>query len=155
MASTHFSGPVVSSGGFTGDVTGDVTGAVTGAITGDVTGNVTGYVTKVAGASTNNTTGVAISAALDFVTITSGGANNISILPAPVVGKVLRGMVTANGCEIRSSAPASIAVNGVTGATVEAALAANSSFEATCLSSTKWILLNFSTTGEVTSPVPD
>lgn len=151
MSSTHFSGPVVSTGGFTGAVTGNVTGDVIG----NVTGNVTGYVTKVAGASTNNTTGVAISASLDFVTITSGSANNISILPAPVVGKVLRGTVTANGCEIRSSAPSSIAINGVTGAAVEAALAANSSFEATCLNATNWILLNFSTTGEVTSPVPD
>lgn len=29
MAATHFSGPVVSTNGFTGDVTGAVTGAVT------------------------------------------------------------------------------------------------------------------------------
>jgi hypothetical protein len=48
MASTTFSGPVNSTGGFigpvTGAVTGNVTGNVTGDVTGDVTGNVTGYI---------------------------------------------------------------------------------------------------------------
>jgi len=147
MANSHFSGPIISTNGFTG--------ALTGNVTGDVTGNVSGFVTAVSAASTNNTTGVALPSTADFVTITSGGANNISILPSPITGKVVKGTVTANGCEIRTSSPTTIALNGVTGATVEAALAANSSFEATCLSATKWILLNFSTTGEVTSPVPD
>lgn len=36
MANTTFTGPVISTNGFTGDTTGDVTG--------DVTGNVTGYI---------------------------------------------------------------------------------------------------------------
>lgn len=37
--STTFSGPVISTAGFTGDLTGNVTGNVTGNITGNVTGN--------------------------------------------------------------------------------------------------------------------
>lgn len=147
----HTAQQITASGGFVGALTGNVTGNVTG----NITGNTTGYVTKVAGSVTTNTTGVAMPASTDFVTITSAGANNIAILPAPVVGKVVRGAIAGTGCEIRSSAPASIMINGVTGAAVEAALAANSSFEATCISATKWILLNFSSTGEVTSPVPD
>jgi outer membrane lipoprotein SlyB len=44
MASTTFSGPVNSAGGFVGPVTGNVTGDVTGTVTGNVTGNVTGYI---------------------------------------------------------------------------------------------------------------
>lgn len=40
MAATHFSGPVISAGGFQGPVT----GATTGNVTGDVTGNLTGAV---------------------------------------------------------------------------------------------------------------
>jgi hypothetical protein len=147
MASTHFSGPVVSSGGFTG--------AVTGAVTGDVTGDVNGYVTRQVEAVTVNSTGVAISADTDFASLTSANAAHIAILPAPVVGKVVRGAIAGTGCEIRSSVPTGIMVNGVTGAGVESALAANASFEATCVGATKWILLNFSSTGEVTSPVPD
>lgn len=147
MSSTHFSGPVVSTGGFTG--------AVTGAVTGNVTGDVNGYVTRQVEAVTVNSTGVAISADTDFASLTSANAAHIAILPTPVVGKVVRGAIGGTGCEIRSSAPKSIFVNGVTGDGVESALAANASFEATCVSSTKWILLNFSSTGEVTSPVPD
>jgi hypothetical protein len=34
MANTHFSGPVISAGGFTGDLTGDVTGDITGTLNG-------------------------------------------------------------------------------------------------------------------------
>jgi hypothetical protein len=147
MSSTHFSGPVVSTGGFTG--------AVTGAVTGNVTGDVNGYVTRQVEAVTVNSTGVAISADTDFASLTSANAAHIAILPTPVVGKVVRGAIAGTGCEIRSSVPTGIAVNAVTGDGVESALAANSSFEATCIGATKWILLNFSSTGEVTSPVPD
>ena len=147
MASTHFSGPVVSAGGFTGDVT----GAVTGAITGDVNG----YVTRQTETVAASTAGNSISADTDFATLTSANAAHIVKLPSPVVGKVVRGAIAGTGCEIASSAPTSILVNGVTGSGVESALAANASFEATCVGATKWILLNFSSTGEVTSPVPD
>jgi len=41
MASTTFSGPVTSTGGFVGAVTGAVTGNVTGDVTGDVAGSIT------------------------------------------------------------------------------------------------------------------
>lgn len=44
MATTTFSGPVVSTNGFSGSTTGTVTGDVTGNLTGNVTGNVTGYI---------------------------------------------------------------------------------------------------------------
>lgn len=147
MSSTHFSGPVVSAGGFTGDVTGDITGAVTG--------DVNGYVTRQVESVAASTAGTSISADTDFASLTSANAAHIVKLPAPVVGKVVRGAIAGTGCEIASSVPTGIAVNGVTGAGVESALAANASFEATCVGATKWILLNFSSTGEVTSPVPD
>ena len=143
MSSTHFSGPVVSSGGFTGDVTGDITG------------DITGYVTKKTEAVTVNSTGVAISADTDFAILTSAVATAFAILPSPVVGKVVRGAIGGTGCEIRSSVPTGVAVNGVTGSGVEAALAADSSFEATCVNATNWVLLNYTATGVVSNPVPD
>jgi hypothetical protein len=151
MANTHYSGPIVSAGGFTGDLTGDVTGDVTGAVTGDVNG----YVTRQSEDVTVNSTGVAISADTDFASLTSANANHIAILPSPVVGKVVRGAIAGTGCEIRSSVPTGIAINGTTGSGVEAALAADASFEAVCVGDTKWILHNFSSTGIVTSPIPD
>jgi hypothetical protein len=144
MSNRFHTAQTITAGGFVGDLTGDVTG--------DITGDITGYVNKVAGTIATNTTGVAMPADTDFVTITSANANNIAILPAPVVGKVVRGAIAGTGCEIRSSAPTSILLNGVTGANVECAIPANSSFEAICTGATKWILLNFSSTGEVSSP---
>lgn len=150
--STHFSGPIVSTNGFTGDVT----GAVTGNVTGDVTGDVNGYVTAQVEAVAATSTGVQISADTDFATITSAGANNIVILPDPVVGKVVRGAnVSATACEIRSSTPTAISINNVTGTGKEAVLAAGASFEATCKSATAWILHNYGATGTMTNPVPD
>jgi hypothetical protein len=40
MATTTFSGPVVSDNGFVGAITGNITGNVTGNVTGTLTGNV-------------------------------------------------------------------------------------------------------------------
>jgi hypothetical protein len=149
----HTTQSITSTGnpGFIGTVTGDITGDVTG----DVTGNISGYVTKAAGAVTTNSTGVAMGNAYDFVTLTSASADNIAILPTPAVGKVIRGAIGGTGCEIRSTAPTSVAINGVTGANKEAALAADSSFEAVSISATNWLLRNFTATGVETNPVAD
>jgi len=147
MAITHFSGPIVSSGGFTGDLTGDVTG--------DVTGDITGHVTPVVEDITATSTGVAISADTDFANITSAAAGNIVILPGPVQGKVVRGAIGGTGCEITASDANDISINGTTGTAVEAALAANASFEAVCVQDDAWILHNFSSTGAVSNPTPD
>lgn len=149
--STHFSGPIVSTGGFEGDITGNVTGNVTGNITGDIAG----FVTKQSETVAATSTGAEMSADVDFVTLTSAGANNIAILPTPVAGKVIRGAIAGTGCEIRSSSPTGIAINGTTGSAVEAALAANSSFEAVALSSAAWRLLNYTSTGVESNPIPD
>lgn len=46
MGTTTFSGPVVSTNGFTGAVTGNITGNVTGNLTGNVTGTVSGGITS-------------------------------------------------------------------------------------------------------------
>jgi len=68
MASSTFSGPVNSPGGFVGPITGAVTGNVTGDVTGDVTGNVTGYIIlpvadpEVVGALWNNAGTITVSA---------------------------------------------------------------------------------------------
>jgi len=133
---THFKGPIVSENGFTGDID--------------------GYVTPQSVTVAATSTGVAVPAGTDFVTITSANANNIVILPAPVAGEVVKGAnVSATACEIRSSNPATIAVNNVTGTGKEAVLAAGASFDATCISATKWILHNYGATGTMTNPVPD
>lgn len=83
------------------------------------------------------TTGI-IPATAAFVTVTSAGANNIVALPAPVVGKVLILRNGATGYELRSSAPATIAINGGSGANAESAIAASAMVIAVCTTLTTW-----------------
>lgn len=83
------------------------------------------------------TTGT-ISAGVNHVTVTSGGANEIIILPAPVVGAQIVIHAGATGFELRSSAPATIAINAGSGADAESAIAADSTCFLTCVSATAW-----------------
>lgn len=73
-----------------------------------------------------------------FVTVTSAGANNIVVLPTPTPGTLVIIHVGANGCELRSSAPATVAINGGTGASAESAIGANVTVFAFCATATSW-----------------
>lgn len=101
-------------------------------------GTITGPRSDVVEAVTATVSGAAIAATSSHVTVTSADANHIVILPAPVVGKELVINVGATGFELRSSTPASIAINGGTGANAESAIPANSTIRATCISLTAW-----------------
>ena len=83
------------------------------------------------------TTGI-ISDQAAFVSVTSANANNIITLPAPTPGRAIIIDVGATGFELRSSAPASIAINGGSGSAAESAIAANSTVLVVCLSNTAW-----------------
>lgn len=93
--------------------------------------------------------GAAISAYAKHVTVTSADANYIVSLPAPVVGKQIVINVGATGFELRSSAPATIAINGGSGANAESAIAANSTILAICISATAWKAIFLDADGDV------
>jgi|WetSurSiteA1Bulk_404760.scaffolds.fasta_scaffold14184_2 parallel beta-helix repeat protein len=105
------------------------------------------------------TTGL-IASGYQFLTVTSASANNILSLPtasASVIGTAIRGMVGANGFELRPIAAqaTSVYINGVT-TNVEAAIPANSSFEITLIDATHWILKAWTSLGaEITAIIPD
>jgi hypothetical protein len=102
----------------------------------------------VAATATADGTGTGtIAAGTSFVTVTSAGANNIIILPAPVVGNVIYLMNGGTGYEIRSSAPATIALNGGTGVNAESAVGADVLVKLVCTSATTWVGSTFSTAG--------
>ena len=116
-------------------------GAVTGAITGNVTGNLNGQITyPIATVTATATTGTAIADAgmLQLVTVTSDHADKIVILPTPTPGTIVILKNGATGYELRSSAPATVAINGGAGANAESAIAANSMVIAVCTSATTW-----------------
>jgi len=75
-------------------------------------GTISGPRSDVVEAVTATVGGASIAAASSHVTVTSSDANHIVILPAPVVGKQLVINVGATGFELRSSSPATIAING-------------------------------------------
>lgn len=85
------------------------------------------------------TTGtIADAGLLQFVTVTSAGANNIIVLPTPTPGTIVILANGATGYELRSSAPGTVAINGGTGASAESAIAASTMVIAICTSATTW-----------------
>lgn len=140
MAQTRFSGPVVSTAGFTGAVTGNVTGNLTGNVTGNVTGVVTGdaYRVQAVTATADGTTTGTILSTTTHATVTSDGATKQVILPAPTPGRQVIIDVGANGFDLKSSAPATVAINGGTGAAAKSPIAANSTCYMVCVSATAW-----------------
>lgn len=73
-----------------------------------------------------------------FASVVSDNANHIVTLPAPKIGKVVILRNGATGYELRSSAPATVAINGGSGANAESAIAANTMVIAVCTTLTAW-----------------
>jgi hypothetical protein len=120
-----------------------------GTVTANVEGNVAGYALKSEAVTATATTGTQISAGTTHVVVTSANANNIVILPAPVVGLKITLINGATGYELRSSAPATIGINGGVGSAAESAVGANVVVKVECVSSTAWIGSTVSAAGVV------
>jgi hypothetical protein len=115
-------------------------GSLAGAVTGNVTGQLTFPATATATAtSTGATTGtIAAAGLLQFVTVVSGNANHIVVLPAPVPGTIIVLRNGATAYELRTSAPATVAINGGAEADAESAIAASTMVVAICTTATTW-----------------
>ncbi len=70
--------------------------------------------------------------------VTSGNAAHVITLPSPTPGTIIILRNGATGYELRSSDPATVAINGGTGAGAESAVAANTMVIAVCTSVTTW-----------------
>ena len=108
------------------------------ATTADISALTFASVSRTATADGTGTGTIADAGMLQFVAVTSASANNIIVLPTPTPGTVVILYVGANGFELRSSAPATVAINGGTGATAESAIAATQMVLAICTSATTW-----------------
>ena len=126
-------------------------GTLTGNVTGDVTGNVSGQVTyptvaRTATADGTTTGTIAAAGMLQFVTVTCDDANKIIILPTPTPGTIVVLRNGATGYELRTSTPASIAINGGSGANAESAIAASTMVIAVCTTATTWQAIGLTAT---------
>ncbi len=97
-----------------------------------------GYVAATATSDVTGTGTLLENRWLQVVVPTWVGANNILILPSAKPGKIVIIMGAGTGGELRSSAPATIGINGGTGAAAESAVAASQMVVAICESSTSW-----------------
>lgn len=124
MGTTNFD--VVQAAGFIGDVTGTLAAFAA--------------VERTATAAPGGTTGVIADGggAFQVVAVTSDNADKVITLPAPVPGTVVVLINGATGYELRSSAPATVAINGGSGANAESAIAASKVVVALCVSATAW-----------------
>ena len=90
-----------------------------------------------------------IEAGTTFATITSADANHIVALPAPVPGTVVALRNGATGYELRTSAPATVAINGGSGANTESAIPASTLTVCVCASATEWLCTDQAADGTV------
>lgn len=90
------------------------------------------------GAVTATTSGAAVSGR-GFFLVASDDADKIVVLPAPVVGTVVALRNGATGYELRSSDPATVAINGGSGADGESAIAADTLVACLCDTATTWL----------------
>lgn len=93
---------------------------------------------RTATADGSGTGTIADAGMLQFVTVASDDANKIVKLPTPTPGTIVVLRNGATGYELRSSAPATVAINGGTGASAESAIAANAMVVAICTTATTW-----------------
>ena len=90
-------------------------------------------------ATSDGLTTAVISDTTTHVTVTSANADYIIVLPTPTPGRHVVIHNGATGYELRSSAPATVLINGGTGgASVESAIPANSTVFMTCVTATAW-----------------
>lgn len=88
-----------------------------------------------AGATTGTLTATGL---ISFFTVTSGNADHIIKLPAPVAGLVVLLKNGATGYELRTTDPETISINGGAAANAESAIAADTLVWAVCTSATTW-----------------
>tara|TARA_R110002020_G_scaffold45926_1_gene130970 strand:+ start:354 stop:1106 length:753 start_codon:yes stop_codon:yes gene_type:complete len=143
----NFSGTLDVSGGSAGTFSLSGTLTVAGAAT-FTTGSQNTAVARTATADGTDTGTIA--AGTSFVTLTSGGANTICILPAPVIGNIIYiSEDGTTGYELRSSAPASIGINGGTASNAESAIAGAITYiKCVCVSATNWICSQYDADGD-------
>jgi hypothetical protein len=101
----------------------------------------TGKMAAVARTATDDglTTGIIADAGLlQFVTVTSANAAHIIVLPTPTPGRIVLLANGGTGYELRSSAPATVAINGGAEADAESAIAASTLVVAVCKTATAW-----------------
>jgi hypothetical protein len=89
-----------------------------------------------------------------FYAVTSGNADHIVSLPNAPVGAVVALRNGATGYELRTHDPATVAINGGSGASAESAIPAATLVVCMRDTATSWLCTNTATDGSVTTTDP-
>lgn len=143
----------------TGAATVSTTLGVSGLLTASASVAVTGKVTATTGiqaravavtATTDGLTTGIIPVDCSVVTVTSSVNTKLVTLPTPTPGVVVWINAEATGYGLRSDTPASVAINGGTGAAVKSAVSAKT-LRCYCSSATTWVVTAFGADGTVSA----
>ncbi len=151
LSSTLASGAVTITGALSVSTTSLLSGLVTMSAGAAVTGKVTATVglqaraTAVTATVDGLTTGI-IPDDTGVVTVTSSVNTKLVTLPTPTPGVILQINAEATGYNLRSSTPASVAINGGTGAAAKSAVSAKT-LVCRCVSATAWIVTAYGADG--------
>lgn len=89
-------------------------------------------------ATTDGSTTGTVPDGTSFAVVTSSASSKQVILPAPTPGLLVRLYVGANGFDLKSSTPASVAINGGTGSGAKTPVSANTTVYLSCETATSW-----------------
>jgi len=103
-------------------------------------------VARTASADGTGTGTIADAGLLQFITVTSGNAAHIIVLPTPTPGSIVILANGGTGYELRSSAPGTVAINGGAESDAESAIAASTLVIAICKTSTAWAAIGLAGT---------
>lgn len=106
-------------------------------------------VARTATADGTTTGTIAAAGKIQSITVTCDDANKIIILPTPTPGTLVILANGSTGYELRSSAPATIAINGGTDTAAESAIPASCVVFAYCATATTWLALQIANDGTV------
>ncbi len=158
LSSTLASGAHTITGALSVSTTSLLSGLVTMSAGAAVTGKVTATVgvqtraTAVTATTGGGTTGI-IPDDTGVVTVTSSVNTKAVTLPTPTPGVIVWINAEATGYKLQSSTPASVAINGGTGASATSAVSAKT-LRCYCASATAWIVTAFDSAGTVTAQAP-
>jgi len=87
-----------------------------------------------------------ISSGTAFALVASADANNIVVLPSPIIGNIVH-IFAGTAFELRSNDPTTVAINGGTAAGAESEVGAGVLVKCVCTSATTWVANTFAADG--------
>lgn len=128
--------------------------ALGGALALSSAGFTMGAINRTATADGGGDGAIASGPTLQFISVTSDNANHFVVLPAPTAGSMVVLANGGTGYKLRTSAPATVALNGGSGASASSSIGANVTAVLICRNATNWVGFQIASAGTVSAITP-